>query len=138
VIGSLRHRIIDSLINLFNDLEPRTEWPNALLMNADEAVLSSSGHSFEETRWESFEADMLRAIFRGNLHQVVGSVWVNLDGVNPASRLIPDLPELNGNSALLAHNELYRDRMWRRDEDLRIERAVDAERFIRNVGFRIR
>jgi hypothetical protein len=25
--------------------------------------------------------------------------------------------------------------MWRRDEDLRIERAVDAERFIEDVGF---
>jgi hypothetical protein len=31
--------------------------------------------------------------------------------------------------------ELHRDRMWRRDEDLRIERAVDAERFIEDVGF---
>ena len=26
--------------------------------------------------------------------------------------------------------ELHRDRMWRRDEDLRVESAVDAERFI--------
>lgn len=25
--------------------------------------------------------------------------------------------------------------MWRRDEDLRVERAVDAERFIEDVGF---
>ena len=31
--------------------------------------------------------------------------------------------------------ELHRDRMWRRDEDLRVERAVDAERFIEDVGF---
>ena len=31
--------------------------------------------------------------------------------------------------------ELHRDRMWRRDEDLRIESAVDAERFIEDVGF---
>lgn len=31
--------------------------------------------------------------------------------------------------------ELHRDRMWRRDEDLRIESAVDAERFIEGVGF---
>jgi hypothetical protein len=31
--------------------------------------------------------------------------------------------------------ELHRDRMWRRDEDLRVERAVDAERFIDDVGF---
>ena len=30
--------------------------------------------------------------------------------------------------------ELLRDRMWRRDEDLRVERAVDAERFIEDVG----
>lgn len=33
------------------------------------------------------------------------------------------------------HIELYRDRMWRRDEDLRVENAVDAERFIEDVGF---
>src|SRR5438093_7975136 len=31
--------------------------------------------------------------------------------------------------------ELHRDRMWRRDEDRRIESAVDAERFIEDVGF---
>jgi hypothetical protein len=31
--------------------------------------------------------------------------------------------------------ELHRDRMWRRDEDLRIESAFDAERFIEDVGF---
>jgi hypothetical protein len=31
--------------------------------------------------------------------------------------------------------ELHRDRMWRRDEELRVERAVDAERFIEDVGF---
>jgi hypothetical protein len=31
--------------------------------------------------------------------------------------------------------ELHRDRMWRRDEDLRVENAVDAERFIEDVGF---
>ena len=31
--------------------------------------------------------------------------------------------------------ELHRDRMWRRDEDLRIESAVDAERFIEDGGF---
>ena len=33
------------------------------------------------------------------------------------------------------HIELHRDRMWRRDEDLRIESAIDAERFIEDVGF---
>ena len=31
--------------------------------------------------------------------------------------------------------ELHRDRMWRRDEDVRIESAVDAERLIKDVGF---
>jgi len=31
--------------------------------------------------------------------------------------------------------ELHRDRMWRRDEDLRVESAVDAERFIEDMGF---
>jgi hypothetical protein len=39
--------------------------------------------------------------------------------LNPIT--IPPLPE---------QIELHRDRMWRRDEDLRVERAVDAERFI--------
>src|SRR5881398_3231233 len=31
--------------------------------------------------------------------------------------------------------ELHRDRMWRRDEELRIESAVDAEHFVEDVGF---
>jgi len=31
--------------------------------------------------------------------------------------------------------ELHRDRMWRRDEEMRVESAVDAERFIEDVGF---
>jgi hypothetical protein len=31
--------------------------------------------------------------------------------------------------------ELHRDRMWRRDEELRVESALDAERFIESVGF---
>jgi hypothetical protein len=31
--------------------------------------------------------------------------------------------------------ELHRDRMWRREEGLRVESAVDAERFIEDVGF---
>lgn len=31
--------------------------------------------------------------------------------------------------------ELYRDRMWRRDETLRVESAADAERFVEDVGF---
>jgi hypothetical protein len=30
--------------------------------------------------------------------------------------------------------ELHRDRMWRRDEELRIESAIDGERFIEDVG----
>ena len=34
--------------------------------------------------------------------------------------------------------EAHRDRMWRRDEDLRVESAVDAERFIEDVGLQIR
>src|SRR5436190_20046862 len=33
------------------------------------------------------------------------------------------------------HIELHRDRLWRRDEELRIERAIEAERFIEDVGF---
>jgi hypothetical protein len=31
--------------------------------------------------------------------------------------------------------ELHRDRRWRRDEDLRVESAASAERFIEDVGF---
>src|SRR6266550_8361959 len=31
--------------------------------------------------------------------------------------------------------EAHRDRMWRRDEDLRVESAIEAERFIADVGF---
>lgn len=31
--------------------------------------------------------------------------------------------------------ELHRDRMWRREEELRVETALDAERFIEDVGF---
>src|SRR5215471_11020577 len=31
--------------------------------------------------------------------------------------------------------ELHRDRMWRRDEEIHVERAIDAERFIEDVGF---
>src|SRR3954471_5752501 len=33
------------------------------------------------------------------------------------------------------HIELHRDRMWRRDEEIRVESALDAERFIDEVGF---
>src|ERR1041384_7231670 len=38
----------------------------------------------------------------------------------------PPLPE---------HIEGHRDRMWRRDEELRVESSLDAERFIEDVGF---
>jgi hypothetical protein len=31
--------------------------------------------------------------------------------------------------------ELYRDRMWRREDERRVESALDAERFIEDVGF---
>lgn len=40
--------------------------------------------------------------------------------------ITPPLPE---------HIELHRDRMWRRDDELRVESAIDAERFIEDVGF---
>src|SRR5215831_16268026 len=39
------------------------------------------------------------------------------------------------NPSLPENIELHRDRMWRRDEELRVERAVDAEHFIEDVGF---
>lgn len=38
-------------------------------------------------------------------------------------------------SPLPPHIELHRDRTWRRDEEIRVESAVDAERFIEEVGF---
>ena len=40
-----------------------------------------------------------------------------------------------GTPPLPGQIELYRDRMWCRDEDLRVEGAVDAERFIEDGGF---
>lgn len=33
------------------------------------------------------------------------------------------------------HIELHRDRLWRREEEIRVESALDAERFIEAVGF---
>ena len=44
-------------------------------------------------------------------------------------------PPPNDYSASPEQIELHRDRMWRRDEELRVESAVDAERFIEDVGF---
>lgn len=38
-------------------------------------------------------------------------------------------------SVLPDHIELHRDRMWRRAEDVRVESAIDAERFIEDAGF---
>src|SRR5207245_4718810 len=37
--------------------------------------------------------------------------------------------------ALPEQIEAHRDCMWRRDEDLRVESAIDAERVIEDVGF---
>jgi hypothetical protein len=34
--------------------------------------------------------------------------------------------------------ELHRDRLWRRDEDLRVESAIDGERSIEDVGIKNR
>ena len=39
------------------------------------------------------------------------------------------------NPSLPESIELHRDRMWRRAEDVRVESALDAERFIEDVGF---
>jgi hypothetical protein len=50
--------------------------------------------------------------------------FADIAALNPMTT--PPLPE---------QIELHRDRMWRRDEDLRVESAVDAERFIEDVGF---
>ena len=75
---------------LVSHLQPQSQWPNAFLVHADEAVCRAVDHRFEETRWESFEADILVRVVRGNLEQVVRPVWVNPNGVIPASRLIFD------------------------------------------------
>src|SRR3954454_4045086 len=40
--------------------------------------------------------------------------------------ITPSLPE---------HIELHRDLRWRREEEIRVELALDAERFIESVGF---
>ena len=61
--------------------------------------------------------------------QVVTLKSINQSFADPAASnqmTTPPLPE---------QIELHRDRMWRRDEDLRVESAVDAERFIEDVGF---
>jgi hypothetical protein len=47
-----------------------------------------------------------------------------LNVINPM--ITPSLPE---------QIEAHRDRMWRRDEELRVDSAIDAERFIEDVGF---
>ncbi|MEJ7711897.1 MAG: hypothetical protein WKF84_19015 [Pyrinomonadaceae bacterium] len=38
-------------------------------------------------------------------------------------------------SVLPEDAELFRDRMWRRESELRVEDAADAERFVESVGF---
>ena len=62
---------------------------------------------------------------------------------SPRSSLLLTSPPLTqsqciGTPPLPEQIELHRDRMWRRDEDLRVERDVDAERFIEDVGFGVR
>jgi hypothetical protein len=74
-------------------------------------------HRFEETRWESFEADILVGIVAQYLHQVVRPVWVNLDEVIAASGLIHDLLDrahVRFNS--LRHIQLTEDRQQREAE----------------------
>src|SRR2546428_1041199 len=59
---------------------------------------------------------------------------------SPRSSLLLTSPPLTqsrciGTPPLPEQIEAHRDRMWRRDEDLRIESAVDAERFIEDMVF---
>ena len=44
-------------------------------------------------------------------------------------------PLTNHRPPLPEQIELHRDRMWRRDEEPRVESAVEAERFIEGVAF---
>ena len=60
--------------------------------------------------------------------------------IQPPLSLLLTLPPLTqsrciGTPPLPEQIELHRDRMWRRDEDLRVESVIDAERFIEDVGF---
>src|SRR5215208_1876746 len=66
---------------------------NALPAHAGDLSCRPVDHRLEEARWESFEADLLVGIVWRNLHQVVRSVWINLDRVIPASCLIQDLSD---------------------------------------------
>jgi hypothetical protein len=61
----------------------------------------------------------------------------NSQGLSPHHLPFADPAALNSMTTppLPEQIELHRDRMWRRDEDLRVESAVDAERFIEDVGF---
>src|SRR2546422_9583960 len=55
---------------------------------------------------------------------------------NALSRpIFPFVQRVMTSPPLLEQIELHRDRMWRRDEDLRVESAIAAERFIEDVGF---
>ena len=75
----------------------------------------------------------------------LGNRWVRLRIPRFSSAIQPEVPFARarpstqsrgiGTPPLPEQIELHRDRMWRRDEDLRIESAVDAERFIEDVGF---
>jgi hypothetical protein len=59
------------------------------------------------------------------------SIWISQNYnryANAAAALDPMIP-------LSEQIEAHRDRMWRRDEELRVESALDAERFIEDVGF---
>jgi hypothetical protein len=73
-------------LRYWHPLTPYSRTPTKLL-------LWRSHPPFEETRWESFESYKLVGIVWRNLHHVVASVWVYLDGVIPTYRLIQNLPD---------------------------------------------
>ena len=73
--------------------------------------------------WNKFSICIFQFTIR-NAYEPTTCPFAHSTALNPMTT--PPLPE---------QIELHRDRMWRRDEDLRIESAIDAERFIEDVGF---
>jgi len=66
------------------DLVDRSICLNACWCTPTKLCCRTVDHRFEETWWESFEANLLVGIVRGNLHQVVRPVRINPNGVIPA------------------------------------------------------
>ncbi len=90
----------------------------------DFAILNQyRSHLYCHLGWNRFSICIFQFTIR-NAYDPTTFPFADPAALNPMTT--PPLPE---------QIELHRDRMWRRDEDLRIESAFDAERFIEDVGF---